>query len=99
MTYPVIPKLDTRSADQNGWYIYAVGEEMRCPGQDEHKKAGRSGRCNKYMGTVSIGVVYIRPEVRLHEGLERRQHPRFAVKCQRCDTALEIETRSSQVAA
>lgn len=90
--------IDRRSAT-DGWYLYIVGEEVRCPGSDPHKKANFVGRCNKYMGTVTHGVVCVRPEVRLHEGLERRQHPRFQVKCQRCDTPLEIETRSSQAAA
>jgi hypothetical protein len=100
MTLPRIPtRLDTRPCGADGWYAYRTGEEVRCPGQDQHRKAGFSGRCNKYMGTVQEGVMYVRPEIRLHQGIERRAHPRFRDKCSRCGTPLEVEMRGNEAAA
>lgn len=101
MTLPA--KLDSRVPDSYGWYVYHVGEEMRCPGQKLHKASGVRRRCNKYMGTVQQGVVRIRPEIRLHGDLERRQHPRFKDTCQEnhggCGSRLEIEMTPVQEVA
>lgn len=106
MTHPqrlTPPRIDLRLPDAHGWYVYHVGEEMRCPGQKLHKASGLMRRCNKYMGTVAQGVVMIRPEVRLGEGMERRQSMRFRDTCQEnhggCGAKLEIQDGSAQQVA
>jgi hypothetical protein len=92
----------SKTPDHNGWYSFVSGEEIRCPAHIL-RKDGRDWVCNMYMGTVAEGIVCVRPEIRLHEGLERRQHPRFTKRCAKadggCGTPLEIETRSVPQAA
>lgn len=92
----------SRTPDTQGWYVFRVGDEVRCPGIAPHKKAGISTTCNKYFCTVEEGEVWVRPLVerrvrQVEVSYERRT--RFSRTCPHrdgCGTSWEYETHQAR---
>ena len=86
--------------NQHGWYVFHAGQRARCPGPARNPQQAQ--HCGCYILDVADGELWVRPEVRLREGLERRLHPRFTHTCLKnkggCGTPLEIEARNATAA-